>query len=100
MHTIHWHGLIVDYRMDGVPFLGQDPVMRGERYRNVFPASPTKLISNHSHFGTSMHMQAGMYGAFIVERADDPVHANLPTPKRRTTHSSCRLLTRCLSAGR
>lgn len=20
MHTIHWHGLILDYRMDGVPY--------------------------------------------------------------------------------
>lgn len=29
----------------------------------------------HCHFGTSMHMQAEMYGAFIVERPDELVHA-------------------------
>jgi len=78
MHTIHWHGLILDYRMDGVPFLTQDPVMRGGRYRYVFRAEPYGTHFYHCHFGTSMHMQAGMYGAFIVERPDDPVHAQYP----------------------
>lgn len=78
MHTIHWHGLILDYRMDGVPYLGQDPVMRGERYRYVFRAEPYGTHFYHCHFGTSMHMQAGMYGAFIIERPNDPVHAQYP----------------------
>jgi manganese oxidase len=78
MHTIHWHGLILDYRMDGVPYLGQDPVMRGDRYRYVFQAKPYGTHFYHCHFGTSMHMQAGMYGAFIVENADDPIHAKFP----------------------
>ena len=31
MHTIHWHGLTVEYRHDGVPYLTQDPIMRGEK---------------------------------------------------------------------
>ncbi len=78
MHTIHWHGLIADYRMDGVPYIGQDPVMRGETYSYVFRAEPYGTHFYHCHFGTSMHMQAGMYGAFIVERAEDPVHLKYP----------------------
>jgi FtsP/CotA-like multicopper oxidase with cupredoxin domain len=78
MHTIHWHGLIVPYRMDGVPSLTQDPVMRGGRYRYVFQAKPYGTHFYHCHFGTSMHMQAGMYGAFIVERPDDPIRARYP----------------------
>ncbi len=78
MHTIHWHGLIVDQRMDGVPYLTQDPVMRGESYRYVFRAGPYGTHFYHCHFGTSMHMQAGMYGAFIVERKDDPVFEQHP----------------------
>lgn len=78
MHTIHWHGLILDYRMDGVPYLGQDPVMRGEWFSYVFRAEPYGTHFYHCHFGTSMHMQAGMYGAFIIERPDDPVHAKYP----------------------
>ncbi|MEJ7598392.1 MAG: multicopper oxidase domain-containing protein [Kofleriaceae bacterium] len=78
MHTIHWHGLIVPYRMDGVPYLNQDPIMTGERYRYVFRANPYGTHFYHCHFGTSMHMQAGMYGAFIVERPDDPVRERFP----------------------
>lgn len=78
MHTIHWHGLIVPYRMDGVPYLTQDPIMTGQSYRYVFKAGPYGTHFYHCHFGTSMHMQAGMYGAFIVERPDDPIRERFP----------------------
>lgn len=78
MHTIHWHGLIVPYRMDGVPYLNQDPVMRGEKYSYVFRAGPYGTHFYHCHFGTLMHMQSGMFGAFIVENDDDPVRRRFP----------------------
>ena len=78
MHTIHWHGMIVDYRHDGVPYLTQDPVMRGEKYAYVFQAKPYGTHFYHCHFGTLMHMQAGMYGAIIVESADDPIRKRYP----------------------
>lgn len=78
MHTIHWHGLIVDYRHDGVPYVNQDPVMRGEKYSYVFQAKPYGTHFYHCHFGTVMHMQAGMYGAIIVESPDDPIRKRFP----------------------
>lgn len=81
MHTIHWHGLTVPYRMDGVPYVTQDPTMRGERYRYVFQARPYGTHFYHCHFGTVMHMQAGMYGAFVVERDDDPIRDRFPYTK-------------------
>lgn len=78
MHTIHWHGLTVPFRMDGVPYMTQDAVMRGEKYSYVFRAEPYGTHFYHCHFGTIMHMQAGMYGAFIVERDDDPIRKQFP----------------------
>jgi FtsP/CotA-like multicopper oxidase with cupredoxin domain len=78
MHTIHWHGLILDYRYDGVPYVTQDPVMRGEKFPYVFQAKPYGTHFYHCHFGTVMHMQAGMYGALIVERPDDPIRERFP----------------------
>ncbi len=75
MHTIHWHGLTVPFRMDGVPYMTQDAVMKGEKYSYVFRAAPYGTHFYHCHFGTLMHMQAGMYGAFIVERDDDPIRS-------------------------
>ena len=52
--------------------------MRGEKYAYVFQAKPYGTHFYHCHFGTSMHMQAGMYGAFIVERPDDPIRQKFP----------------------
>lgn len=79
MHTIHWHGVNVnDYRMDGVPYMTQDPIMRGEKYPYVFRAEPYGTHFYHCHFGTVMHMQSGMFGAFIIERDDDPIRKRFP----------------------
>lgn len=78
MHTIHWHGLILEYRHDGVPYVTQDPIMRGEKYTYVFQAKPYGTHFYHCHFGTVMHMQSGMYGAIIVESPDDPIRRRFP----------------------
>ncbi len=78
MHTIHWHGLILEYRHDGVPYVTQDPVMRGEKYSYVFQAKPYGTHFFHCHFGTLMHMQSGMYGAIIIESPDDPIRKRYP----------------------
>ena len=78
MHTIHWHGLTPEYRHDGVPYVTQEPLMRGEKYSYVFQAKPYGTHFYHCHFGTSLHMQAGMYGGFIVERPDDPIREKFP----------------------
>lgn len=78
MHTIHWHGLVLEYRHDGIPYVTQDPIMRGEKYTYVFQAKTYGTHFYHCHFGTSMHMQSGMYGAIIVERPDDPIRKRFP----------------------
>ncbi len=74
-HTIHWHGLTVPYAMDGVPFVTQPPVMPGQEYIYRFRAEPYGTHFYHCHWGTVLHMQSGMYGAFIVESPDDPILA-------------------------
>ena len=73
LHTIHWHGLTVPYSMDGVPYVTQPPVMPGAEYVYRFRAQPYGTHFYHCHWGTLLHMQSGMYGAFIVERDDDPI---------------------------
>ncbi len=72
-HTIHWHGLEVPYEMDGVPFVTQPPVKPGETFVYEFRAIPYGTHFYHCHFGTVLHMQSGMHGAFIIERDDDPI---------------------------
>ncbi len=72
-HTIHWHGLHVPWRMDGVPYVTQMPVMPGKEFVYEFTAEPYGTHFYHCHWGTLLHMQAGMYGSFIIEKPDDPV---------------------------
>ncbi|BDD11133.1 hypothetical protein FUAX_35650 [Fulvitalea axinellae] len=77
-HTIHWHGLHTPWRMDGVPFVNQLPVMPGNTFVYEFVAEPTGTHFYHCHWGTVMHMQAGMYGSFIIDDPDDPVKKQFP----------------------
>lgn len=73
LHTIHWHGLTVPNPMDGVPYVTQPPVMPGKEYVYRFKAEPYGTHFYHCHWGTLLHMQSGMYGAFIVESDHDPI---------------------------
>ncbi len=72
-HTIHWHGMYVPWRMDGVPYVTQMPVMPGKEFVYEFIAEPYGTHFYHCHWGTLLHMQAGMYGSLIVEDHDDPI---------------------------
>src|SRR5918999_2608352 len=64
--TVHWHGLHVDWRMDGHPFL---PVTPGSTYRYGFPVQDrggTYWYHPHPHGGTARQTYAGLAGFFLV----------------------------------
>ena len=65
--TVHWHGLHVDWRMDGHPFR---PVASGSTYRYAFPVQDrggTYWYHPHPHGGTARQTYAGLAGFFLVE---------------------------------
>jgi blue copper oxidase len=65
--TVHWHGLHVDWRMDGHPFL---PVAPGSSYRYAFPVQDrggTYWYHPHPHGGTARQTYAGLAGFFLIE---------------------------------
>jgi blue copper oxidase len=65
--TVHWHGLHVDWRMDGHPFR---PVAPGSTYRYAFPVQDrggTYWYHPHPHGGTARQTYAGLAGFFLVE---------------------------------
>ncbi len=43
-HTIHWHGIHVPWRMDGVPYVTQMPVMSGRNLSMNLLLNPTEPI--------------------------------------------------------
>jgi blue copper oxidase len=68
--TVHWHGLHVDWRMDGHPFR---PVAPGATYRYAFPVQDrggTYWYHPHPHGGTACQTYAGLAGFFLVEDED------------------------------
>ncbi len=83
-HTIHWHGMYVPWRMDGVPYVTQMPVMPGQKFVYEFVAEPYGTHFYHCHWGTLLHMQAGMFGSLIVEDPDDPIKKKFPYEREYT----------------
>lgn len=66
-HTIHWHGMHVPWRMDGIPYLSQMPIQPGESFTYRFEAKPAGTHFFHCHVDTPHHVDMGMYGVIIVE---------------------------------
>ncbi|MBI4392465.1 MAG: multicopper oxidase family protein [Euryarchaeota archaeon] len=70
-HTFHVHGLIVPWEQDGVPYLTQAPIKPGEAYTYEFTLKQSGTYWYHCHVDAAHHIDMGMYGAFIVEPADN-----------------------------
>ncbi len=64
--SLHWHGLFLPNRMDGVPFLTQMPIKPHTTYLYKYPIIQHGTHWYHSH--TKLQEQIGMYGAFIMNK--------------------------------
>ncbi len=64
--TVHWHGVRLDWRMDGVPHVSQEPVPSGESftYRVRFPDAG--LYWYHPHVREDMQQDLGLAGNIMV----------------------------------
>ncbi len=70
--SIHWHGLILPYKMDGVPGISFDGIPPGETFEYQFDLVQSGTYWYHSHSG--FQEQTGMYGAIVIEPKEaDPV---------------------------
>lgn len=70
--TIHWHGVMVQPEMDGPAGLNQAPVEPGETFVYEFTATPAGTRMYHSHTDVVNQIALGLYGAFIIEPAEEP----------------------------
>jgi len=69
--SIHWHGLLVPYKMDGVPWVSMPPIAPGDTFQYRFTLKQSGTYWYHSH--SQLHEQQGLYGAFIVEPKVEPL---------------------------
>lgn len=69
--SLHWHGVFLPNREDGVPYLTQMPIEPGETYIYRFPIIQHGTHWYHSHSG--LQEQLGMYGSMILnKRVNNP----------------------------
>lgn len=63
--SIHWHGIILPFQMDGVPGISFRGIAPGETFVYRFKLQQSGTYWYHSHSG--FQEMTGMYGALIVE---------------------------------
>lgn len=76
VHTsLHWHGILLPYEMDGVPGLSFQGIAPGETFTYRFRLRQSGTYWYHSHSG--FQEMTGMYGALIIEpRESDSISAD------------------------
>ncbi len=64
--SLHWHGVYLPNKEDGVPYLTQMPIEPGETFTYRFPIIQSGTHWYHSHSG--LQEQIGMYGSLILKK--------------------------------
>jgi len=67
--SLHWHGLLVPWNMDGPMFSNNKPIAPGESFTFRFPIKQSGTYWYHSH--TGLQEQRGVYGAIVVNGLHD-----------------------------
>jgi CopA family copper-resistance protein len=65
--SIHWHGIILPYQMDGVPGVSFPGIAPGETFTYQFKIVQSGTYWYHSH--SAMQEQKGMLGAIVIDPA-------------------------------
>ena len=73
--SIHWHGIILPFQMDGVPGISFSGIAPGEIFTYRFKVEQSGTYWYHSHSG--MQEATGVYGAIVIEPAQtDSIRAD------------------------
>lgn len=69
--AVHWHGIRLDNRFDGVPHVTQDPVPPGGSFQYTVHFPDAGIYWYHPHHREDVQQDLGLYGNLLV-RSDDP----------------------------
>ena len=70
--SIHWHGVLVPFAMDGVPGVSFPGIEAGSTFDYEFPVIQSGTYWYHSHSG--YQEQDGLYGPIVIDPAGpDPI---------------------------
>ena len=73
--SIHWHGLILPFHMDGVPGISFPGIKPRSTFTYEFPIRQAGTYWYHSHSG--LQEQLGHYGPIVIDPAgEDPIRSD------------------------
>ncbi len=73
--SLHWHGILLPYQMDGAPQISFDGIAPGETFTYQFKVKQSGTYWYHSHSG--MQEQTGLYGAIVIHPANpEPIQSD------------------------
>lgn len=68
--SIHFHGVLVPNKFDGVPYVTQPPITPGSSFTYEFVARNPGSHMYHSHHNAAEQVTKGLIAAFIIEPKD------------------------------
>jgi FtsP/CotA-like multicopper oxidase with cupredoxin domain len=68
--TVHWHGLRLENRFDGVPHETQEPIPVGGGYSCRVQFPDAGFYWYHPHLREDFAQEMGLYGTLVVDPAD------------------------------
>jgi FtsP/CotA-like multicopper oxidase with cupredoxin domain len=80
--TVHWHGLRLDNRYDGVPHETQAPIPIGDTFTYQLQFPDPGFYWYHPHIREDYGLEMGLYGTIVVEPANPEYW---PTADRQLT---------------
>ena len=72
--TVHWHGLRLENRFDGVAGLTQDPIEVGESFTYELRVPDAGMFWYHPHIREDVQQDLGLYGNLRVTSPDPEYH--------------------------
>ena len=67
--TVHWHGLRLENRFDGVPEVTQEPIKPGKSFLYKLDFPDEGIYWYHPHIRDDIGQEMGLYGNILVEPA-------------------------------
>ena len=73
--SIHWHGLLAPFQMDGVPGVSFPGIRPGQTFVYEFPVIQSGTYWYHSHSG--LQEAEGHFGPIVIDpKAEDPISSD------------------------
>lgn len=77
--SIHWHGILLPFIMDGVPGVSFDGIEPGKTFEYRYTVQQSGTYWYHSH--TGLQEQLGLWGPLVIDPAEpDPVEYDRAYP--------------------